>query len=356
MEEKAWHKFWPDGVPKTIEYPEKALQGFLEEAAKTHPNTTAIVFYGKRTTYAELLAQARSFAAGLQALGVKKGDRVSLFLPNVPQFVVAFFGGLMAGAVLVQTNPLYTSRELMVQLKDSGSETIVAVDFLYPRIQKIRTKTPLKNIVLADIKNALPFPLSALYPIKKKKDGRSVKIPLKPWIHLFKNIVATDAKKLKPVPIGPRDDVAVLQYTGGTTGTPKGAMLTHHNLVSNTMQTASWLPDRQEGKEVFLSAIPLFHVYGLTTSMLCPVSIAATIVIHPDPREIPAVLKLINKHGPTVFPGVPALYVAVNDHPLAKKLDVTSIRACISGSAPLPLDVRRRFEKLTGGKLRKPRR
>ncbi|MFQ5909886.1 MAG: long-chain fatty acid--CoA ligase, partial [Thermoplasmata archaeon] len=245
--------------------------------------------------------------------------------------------------------PLYTSRELEKQLNDSGAETIVAVDFLYPIVKEIRQKTALKNVVIVDIKDALPFPLSALYPIKKKKDGRAVKIPQKPWIHIFKDMM--DGKKHKPVSVDPKENVAVLQYTGGTTGTPKGAMLTHHSLVSNTLQTTSWLPDRKEGKEVFLSAIPLFHVYGLTTAMLAPVSMAATMVLHPDPREISALVKLTNKHRPTVFPGVPALYIAVNNHPLVKKLDITSIRACISGSAPLPLEVRRKFEKLTGGKL-----
>ncbi|MFQ6107010.1 MAG: long-chain fatty acid--CoA ligase [Thermoplasmata archaeon] len=351
MEERPWFKYWPDDVPKTIDYPVQELHRFLQDAAKKHPSNIAILFYGKKTTYAELLQQAKSFAAGLQSLGVKKGDRVSLYLPNVPQFVVSFFGSLTAGAVVVQTNPLYTARELEKQLNDSGSRTIVAVDFLYPRIAKVRSRTPLKNIVIADIKNALPFPLSALYPIKKKKDGRAVKIPKEPWVHFFEDLIKTDAKRARPVAIDPKEDIAVLQYTGGTTGTPKGAMLTHHNLVANTLQADGILPDRQEGKEVFLTAIPLFHVYGLTTAMLCAVSLASTMVLHPDPREISAIVKLINKHKPTIFPGVPALYIAVNNHPLVKKLDVTSIRACISGSAPLPLDVRRQFERLTGGKL-----
>ncbi|MFQ6128576.1 MAG: long-chain fatty acid--CoA ligase [Thermoplasmata archaeon] len=334
-----------------MDYPKSGLHGFLESSAKKFPNNTAILFYGKKTSYAELLHQAKSFSVGLQSLGVKKGDRVSLFLPNVPQFVISFFGALMAGAVLVQTNPLYTARELEKQLNDSESETIVAVDFLYPRVEEIRRKTPLRNVAIVDIKDALPFPLSALYSLRKRRDGHHIKIPQRPWAHLFKDLLRTDAKKAKSVSINPKEDIAILQYTGGTTGTPKGAMLTHYNLVANTLQTDSWLPDRQEGKEIFLCAIPLFHVYGLTTAVLCPVSMAATMIVHPDPREISALVKLINKHRPTVFPGVPALYIAINNHPLIKKMDITSIRACISGSAPLPLDVRRRFEKLTGGKL-----
>lgn len=351
MEDRPWFKFWPEGVPKTIEYPEQPLQAFLEQSARKYPDNAAILFYGKKTAFAELLSQARAFAAGLQALGVEKGDRVSLFMPNVPQFVVSFFGGLLAGAVIVQTNPLYTARELEAQLKDSGSETIVAVDFLFPVVAEARKKVPLKNVVVADIKDALRFPLSALYPIKKKRDGRAVKIQPKPWIHRFKGIVRTDPKKMKPVSVDPKEDIAVLQYTGGTTGTPKGAMLTHYNLVANTMQSNAILPDREEGKEVFLTAIPLFHVYGLTTAMLCSVSLGATMIVHPDPREIVALVKLINKHRPSIFPGVPALYVAIINHPLVKKMDVTSIRACISGSAPLPMEVKRKFDSLTGGKV-----
>ncbi len=351
MEEKPWFKSWPDGVPKSIAYPEKALHLFLEEAAHKYPEHAAMIFYGKTTTYSELLQQSKSFAAALQSLGVKKGDRVALYLFNIPQYVVAFFGTLMAGAVAVQTNPLYTPRELEEQMNDAGAETIVAVDFLFPNIEKIRSKTALKNVIVADVKDALKFPLSALYPIKKKKDGHSVKIPQQPWIRLFKDLVTTDASKMRRVPVKPKEDVAVLQYTGGTTGIPKGAMLTHYNLVANAMQSGSLLPGVQKGQEIFLSAIPFFHVYGLTTAMLAAISLAATMVVHPNPREIDTLVKLINKNRPTIFPGVPALYIAIINHPKIKKMDITSIKACISGSAPLPLTVKKQFDKLTGGKL-----
>jgi len=327
------------------------LHSFLVETAGKYPDNDAVLFYKRRTSYSELLSQAKSFAAALQSLGVKKGDRVAIFMPNLPQFVVSFFGTLMAGATVVQTNPLYTARELQEQLKDSGAETIVAVDFLYPRIEKARSGTALRNIIVTDIKEALPFPLNLLYPIKKRKDGHSVKIPSKKWLHRYKDLMSTDPAKFKPVSVDSNQDVAVLQYTGGTTGTPKGAMLTHLNLVANSYQCCNLLTDRKEGKEIFLSAIPMFHVYGLTTALLIAVQLGAVMIIHPDPRDITGLVKLINTHRPTIFPGVPALYIAILNHPLLPKMNVSSIRACISGSAPLPFKVKRDFDKVTGGKL-----
>jgi long-chain acyl-CoA synthetase len=350
MMERPWHAFWPEGVEKSLEYPEVSVYEMLKNSAKEHPDRPAIVFYGKVWNYRQLKEAADAFAGGLAGIGVKRGDRVSLFMPNVPQYVIAFFGVLRIGAIVVQTNPLYTVRELREQYEDSGTETVVSPDIFYPKVKDALATSPLKRAVFTDIKEYLPFPLSALYPIKKKRDGQAYKIPPGEGVHWFKDLLK-GGKSAPEATINPARDVAVLQYTGGTTGTPKAAMLTHRNLVCNAMQTAAWIPDLRPGQERFLSVLPLFHVYGLTTAMLAPVLAGGAMILHPDAREIVTILKLINKQRPTLFPGVPAMYIAINNHPQVKKYDLKSIRACISGSAPLPREVRKQFETLTGGKL-----
>jgi len=345
-----WHKHWPKGVPKNLEYPDIPVQDLLRRAAKGHPETVATRFYGAKLTYAELDRRADALAASLVRLGVKRGDRVALLLPNCPQFPIAFFAALRAGGIAVQTNPLYTAREIEQQYNDAGVETVVCADLFLKNLLKAKPNTMVKRVVVTDIKEYLPFPLSALYPIKKKKDHGKIVVPDKPWIHRLPDLLGGVGQPPK-FTLNPATDVAVLQYTGGTTGTPKGAMLTHRNLVANAMQAAAWLPEKTPGKEVFLSVIPFFHVYGLTTALLAPITMAATLVIHADPREIPAILKLAHKTRPTIFPGVPTMYVAIVNRPDLRKYDLRSIKACISGAAPLPPEVRKKFEKLTGGKL-----
>ena len=345
-----WHAHWPKGVPKHLDYPSIPVQDLLARAAKGHPQTVATRFYGAKLPYAELDRRADALAASLVRLGVKRGDRVGLLLPNCPQFPIAFFASLRAGAIAVQTNPLYTKREIAQQYNDAGVETVIAADIFLKNLLAAKPKTAVERVVVTDIKEYLPFPLSALYPIKKKKDFGKVVVPAEPWIHRLPDLLGTGGKP-PAVTIDPAKDVAVLQYTGGTTGTPKGAMLTHRNLVANALQAAAWLPAKEPGKEAFLSVIPFFHDYGLTTALLAPVSMAATLVIHANPREIPAILKLAHKARPTIFPGVPTMYVAIIHRPEIAKYDLRSIKACISGAAPLPPEVRKKFEKLTGGKL-----
>ncbi len=286
---------------------------------------------------------------------MKPGERVSLLLPNAPHFLIAFFGVLRAGATVVQTNPLYTPRELEALYNDAGVETVVAMDIFWPNLGPAKPKTSVKRVVICDVAEFLPFPLRQLYPIRRRGDLKKhhqwpLNIPAEPWVHRFPELLAPAEPAPEPT-VNPREDVAVLQYTGGTTGIPKGAMLTHHNLVANALQTASWLPKGRTGQERFLCVIPLFHVYGLTTAMTGPVSLGAEIVIHPNPREIKAILKLINKAKPTIFPGVPTMYIAILRHPNLSKYDLRSIKACISGSAPLPNEVRHEFDRVTGGKL-----
>ena len=346
--DRPWFRHWPEGVPRTIAYPESGVAALLEKAAKDFPGAVATRFYGKEMTYRELDAAASRFAGGLRRIGVKAGDRISVLMPNCPQFVIAFFGILRAGAVVVQTNPLYTPRELEEMYNDAGVETVVCVDLFFKNVAKARESTGVKRVVVTDIKEYLPGLLAALYPIKKKKDHGKIVIPEAPWVHGFQALLAAGPLTVEPADV---DDVAVLQYTGGTTGTPKGAMLTHRNLVVNTHQAIAWFPGLTPGREVFMCAIPFFHVYGLTTALLGAVHIAAKMVLHPNPREIEAIMKLITKTKPTIFPGVPTMYVAIVNHPKVSKYDMKSVKACIAGAAPLPPEVRRRFESITGGKL-----
>jgi len=354
--ERPWHTHWPEGVPKTIDYPDIPVHQLLRRAAKEHGSRAAVTFYGKSLTYQELDDQADRFAAGLSRIGVKPHERVSLVLPNTPHFFVAFFGVLRAGGIVVQTNPLYTPRELEQLWNDAGVETVVALDMFWHNVSKAKVATRVKRVVVADAADYLRTPLRQLYPIKKKRDLRKaghwpLEIPDEPWIHRYAEVLATPATPGSEPPVMPASDVAVLQYTGGTTGTPKGAMLTHRNLVANAHQTAAWLPTKGPDPERFLGAIPLFHVYGLTTAMLAPIVLGAEVVLHPNPREIDQILKLISKTKPSLFPGVPTMYIAILRHPDVRKHDLRSIKACISGAAPLPNEVRREFEKVTGGRI-----
>ena len=353
---RPWYKHWPQGVPKTIDYPDIPVHALLRNTAKTHPDWPAIRFYGKQVSYAELDDQADRFAAGLRRIGVKPGDRVSLLLPNTPHFFVAFFGILRAGAIVVQTNPLYTSRELENLYNDAGVETVVVMDIFWHNLAGAKPATSVKRVVVCDVAEFLRTPLRQLYPIQKRRDLKHhghwpLDIPSEPWVHRFRELLATPGQPGSEPPVHPREDVAVFQYTGGTTGIPKGAMLTHRNLVANALQVGAWLPKGDGGQERFLGVIPLFHVYGLTTALTGPVAVGAETILHPNPREIKAILKLINKTKPTRFPGVPTMYIGILRYPKLSKYDLHSIKACISGSAPLPNEVRHEFERVSGGKL-----
>ena len=352
--ERPWFRSWPEGVPRSLDYPAIPVPALLRQTAREHGDRPAIRFYGKSLTYRDLDAAVDRFAAGLRRIGVRPGDRVSLLLPNTPHFLVAFFAVLRAGGIVVQTNPIYTPRELEGLWSDAGVETVVALDLFWPNVMKAKGATRVKRVVVCDAAEFLRTPLRQLYPIKKRKDLKKaghwpLAIPHEPWIYRFADLAATPADRTE-VNAAP-EEVAVLQYTGGTTGTPKGAMLTHRNLVANAMQTAAWLPTGTRGAERVLGAIPLFHVYGLTAVMLFSIVKGNEIILYPNPREIDAILKLIDKTKPSLFPGVPTMYIAILRNPKLSKYDLSSIRACISGAAPLPNEVRRQFEAATGGRL-----
>lgn len=352
--ERPWFRRWPSDLPRSLTYPDIPVQELLRRTAREHGQRPAVTFYGKTLTYSELDVAADRFAAGLRSIGVRPGDHVSLLLPNTPHFVIAFFAVLRAGGVVVQTNPIYTPRELAGLWSDAGVETVVALDIFWPNVLKAKPATAVQRVVLCDAAEFLKTPLRQLYPIKKKKDLQKaghwpLTIPREPWIHRFASLARTPVDSTEAT--AQADDVAVLQYTGGTTGTPKGAMLTHHNLVANALQTATWFALGTEGSQRVLGAVPMFHVYGLTAVMLLSIVKGYEMVLHPNPREIGAILKLIHKTKPSLFPGVPTMYIAILRDPNLAKYDLRSVRACVSGAAPLPNEVRKQFEAATGGRL-----
>ncbi|WP_104990702.1 long-chain fatty acid--CoA ligase [Deinococcus sp. NW-56] len=345
--ERPWLSHYEEGVPHEFTPTNDTLPDLLRRTAEQYPDRTALTFLGAKTTYRALWQQALSFAAALQKIGVQPGERVSLMLPNCPQFVVGFYGALLAGATVVNTSPLYTPHELQHQLQDSGSETLILLDAFYPRYEQIAGTVPVQRVIVTGIQDALPFPKNVLYPLKARREGTWVGVKAGGSVYSMTQLVRQDGTP-EPVVMRP-DDVALLQYTGGTTGVPKGAMLTHHNLVANAEQARAWMTDLRAGQEVTLAAIPFFHVYGMTVAMNLSLLIGATIVLVPNARDIKMVLGQIDASGATLFPGVPTLYNAINHHPDTPKHDLTSIRACISGSAPLLLETARQFRQITGG-------
>ena len=354
--ERPWQAHWPEGVPKTIEYPRIPVERMLRRTAEAHPDTVATVFYGEKLTYREIDDQADRFAAALRKIGVQAGDRVGLMVPNSPAYIIAFFGIQRVGGIVVQTNPLYTPRELARLYSDAGASAVVCLDLFLANVLEAKPNTALRHVILADLGDFLPSALGMLYPIRRrselKKGGHwPLEVPEENWLHRFREMLETPAERGKePETVDP-DDVAVLQYTGGTTGTPKGAMLTHRTLIANAYQCASWVPGMVPGRERTLVAIPLFHIYGLMVGLLVSIRLAATMTLVPDPRDLKHLLRAIDREHPSLFPAVPTLYVALLGHPRLRKVNMRGIQACLSGAAPLPLEVRRRWESLTGGRL-----
>ncbi len=347
--EKIWLKHYEPEVPQSIDYPQKSLYHLFQEAVDTYKDNPAVHFMGKDLSYNELHSQVNSLAAALSDMGVKKGDRVAIHLPNCSQYPIAFFATLAIGAIVVPFNPLYVAREMEYQLKDSGAETIITLTRFYNMVKEVQPKTDLKNIIVSNIKDYFPGFLSLLYTVaKEKKEGDRVSISGEDYA--FTDLISRHAGKKPPqVEVTPEDQ-AVYLYTGGTTGVSKGAILQHRNLVANCLQVKSWCTDFKDGKEIILGVLPFFHSYGLTTILNLGLLSGAKLVLLPR-FELEMVLKTIDKQKPTLFPGVPTIYVAINNAPNLEKYDIKSIRICISGAAPLPLEVQQEFEENTGGKL-----
>lgn len=351
MTEKVWLKKYPEEIPHEIDLPAMPVQQFLTEAYNAYPDKVAVHFMGKELTYKELYESSLKFANYLRSLGIEKGDRVAVMLPNCPQAVIAYYGTMYAGGIVVQTNPLYTERELQYQMADSGAKVLLVMDILYPRAMKIIKETALENVIVTGIKDYLPFPKNLVYPfIQKKQYGFSVKVEHSGTNHLFTHIMQSSSPNPIPLDFDFEQDLALLQYTGGTTGLPKGVMLTHKNLVANTKMCDAWMYKSEEGNETVLGILPFFHVYGMTTVLILAVMLKGKMVLLPK-FDAEQALKTIDKQKPTLFPGAPTMYIGLLNHPGIGNYDLSSIKACLSGSAPLPVDVQEKFEKITGGKL-----
>ncbi|WP_249870932.1 long-chain-fatty-acid--CoA ligase [Oceanobacillus saliphilus] len=348
---RKWHDHYPTEIPPSLEYDEKPLYAYLVESAKVHKEKKALHFMGKEMSYGDLYTASRKMANYLQALGVRKGDKVAIMLPNCPQAVISYYGILMAGGIVVQTNPLYTERELEYQLNDSDTSVIICLDILLPRVTNVRNKTGLQHAIVTGIKDYLPFPKNLIYPfIQKKEYNMVVKVEESGDTHVWNGIMEKSSTEYLETQIDPKEDLALLQYTGGTTGHPKGVMLTHYNLTSNVQMCETWLYKKSDSQGVILGILPFFHVYGMTTVMNFAIKLGSKMILMPK-FNVTDVLKTIDKQKPSLFPGAPTIYVGLLNHPDVKKYDLSSIEACLSGSAPLPIEVQEQFEKITGGKL-----
>jgi long-chain acyl-CoA synthetase len=364
-EGKPWLEFYDEGVPPSIDYPTVPLDRLLADSAAKYPEQPAIIFgarVGSRVldstlTYRELDDAVNRFAATLQQLGLEQGSRVALITPNCPQFVIAFYGTLRAGGIAAPCNFLYAAPELEHQIVDAGAEFAVVLSPYYEKVQRVRAETPLRCVIVANIKEYFPSLLRLLFSLTEEKKGGH-RVELAPgggqglatgrdfW---FQATLAGPSRKPQPVEIAP-EDTACLLYTGGTTGVPKGAQLTHGNLVSNAVTGLAWSQARM-GEEVTIGALPLFHSYGMTSVMNLAVAGAAAMVLIPNPRDILHIMGSISKHHATFYPAVPTMYIAINNHPQVGQFDLRSVRACMSGAAPLPRDVQTKFQDLTGSAL-----
>ena len=357
--DRPWYRFYEEGVPRTIDVPSAPLYSFVYDAARDFPNNVGIKMVLKylplglsiqaSMTYRELRDAVDKFAASLHALGVQPGDRVAIMLPNTPQYVIAFMGALRAGAIAVNTNPTYTARELAHQMKDSGAETIVMLSPFYERLQKVRDEVPTKNVIITDVPEYVKGLFKGLTERTLRKEGMMVDVPEGNGVYHWQTFMAMGGSA-PDVTINP-DDVALFQYTGGTTGVPKAAMLTHRNLVANAMQVAAWIPGFKRGSIIMMGALPFFHVYGMTVALLVGLYNAGKVVMVPNPRPIDIVMQTIHHERCNLFPGVPTMYIAIINHPDVGKYDLKSVEACISGAAPLPVEVQQKFEEITGGRL-----
>jgi long-chain acyl-CoA synthetase len=355
-----WQVHYEKGVPPTVDIPDMPLNTILRESARRFPQKTAVrmilryltkgIRIGSTLTFRELEEASDRFATALYSLGVRQHDRVAIMLPNLPQYTIAFFGILKAGAIVVNTNPTYTPRELLQQLQDSGSETLITLTGLYSKVQSVRAQTSLKHTILTDVVDSLAWHWRILAARQVRATGMMTKVPPAAHVYDFYRLIRSHTPQ-PPAISYQADDVQVLQYTGGTTGIPKAAMLTHRNLLSNATQIQAWLNDIQIGGEKILGALPFFHIYGLTASILVATKIAAESVMIPNPRQADLILQIIDQERISFYPAVPTMYSMLINHPRVQEFDLHSVRACISAGAPLPNEVASRFEELTKGYL-----
>jgi long-chain acyl-CoA synthetase len=345
-----WLDSYPPGVPEHVEVPAGNLARLLADAARDFPNAPAVHFQGRTMSYAELADQAWRFAGALAGLGVGKGTKVGLVLPNCPQAVVALFGALRLGAVVVQNNPIYTERELGHQLGDAGVEVVVCLDLAYDRLKALRERTAIREVIVTSLLDELPAVRRVIAPYTRRGRAAAQAIGRDEPVRRWRELLATATTRAGEAEVDAAADLALLQYTGGTTGIAKGVMLSHANLRANVEQVRAWFPDADPGREVMMAVLPFFHAYGLTVSLLLGVRIGAALVVMPR-FDIEDVLAAVDRYRPTLFPGVPTMYVAINNAVAKGGHDLSCIKACLSGAAPLPMEVAERFERYSGGRL-----
>jgi long-chain acyl-CoA synthetase len=353
---RPWLRYYPQGVPAEAQFPDAPLTDVLDGSVRSYPRRPAVIFLGRKISYRTLAAQVDRFADALRALGVHKGDRVAMLLPNCPQQVISFFAILRRGAIVVQNNPLYTAAELHAQLADSGAKVAIVFDRAYETLADARQGTALQHVIVTSLTEYLPAGkrLALRLPLRRAREKRAeLTSPLPeegPEPLYFKELLASSRTRHSSVQIDPARDIAALQYTGGTTGTPKGAMLTHANLLANAYQTAAWDPDHVPGEDVTLAVLPMFHVFGLTLCLTTTMLIGGTIVLVPK-FDLGLVLGEIRRWKPTVFPGVPPIYQQIAESPQARSARLDSVRTCVSGAMQLRRETVDAFRKATGARV-----
>lgn len=340
-------KSYPAWVKRNIAIHDISIYTAFNNAVKKYKNNIAIDFMDTKLTYGDLKDEIDSISIKLGELGVGKGDRIAMMLPNIPQYITYFFAIVKLGAIVVQVNPLYTTREVEFEINDSGSETLIVMDDFVDKVLPLYP-AKLKKILVVRVQSYLPVVVSQLYTLITLKKHK--KIPAADNIYLCKK-----PKKSKLISneadIDPENDPALLQYTGGTTGVPKAATLTHRNLIANAYQIIEYLPEEYREKISYLSSIPFFHVYGMMTAMLTPLLQGSKIILSPDPRDIKMALKIMDKKKPTAFPGIPTLYHGIITHKDVNKYHINNVKICISGASPLPVELQKNFESMTGAIL-----
>jgi long-chain acyl-CoA synthetase len=343
---KIWLNAYEPKIEGAIDFENTLVPQYLAESAARFPDHTALIFQGYSVTFKELDEMVGKFAAALKDFDIKKGDSVAILLPNVIPCVVAYYATLRIGAIVVFNNPLYSDPELEHQFTDSGSRFLITLDLLADRMVKLREKTNIKTIVYTSIGDFLPFVKRLLFPLVAKKKGLAKDVSPAPDLYAFKDIISRYSPDNTQADLT-MDDVAMYQYTGGTTGVSKGVMLTHGNISFQIQQIEAWFPEFDKGAEIMLGALPFFHVFGMSVSMNLAIRLAWTNVLVPKPQAEP-LLEAISKFKVTFAPLVPTMYIGILDHPDLEHTDLSSIKGCFSGSAPLPLEVISKFEKKTG--------
>ena len=348
-EDKPWLVHYERGVPEYIDYEQVTLPAYLENSARRFPERTALICEGFKVSYRWLNEMTNRFAACLNSLGVDRGDRVAILLPNLIPGVVSYYATLRIGAIAVMCNPEYTDRELLFQLQDSGARVLITMDVLTDRMIALRPQTDLKQIIHVSVGDYLPLARNLLFPLTAGRKGLKTRVQTAENVYNWKNLLdnCSAGHRLSSISI---NDAAMIQYTGGTTGVAKGVMLTHANLSFQTQQIDAWFPQFAGKDEIMLGALPFFHSFGLTCAMNLSVFAGWTNILIPGPRP-EKLLAAIRKYRPTFVPLVPTMFIGLLNHPDIRKTRMTSIKGCFSGSAPLPLEVIRKFEGLTGAAI-----